>query len=368
MSPVDVVWKLLGTIVGVFLDLLTFLQLTLRTPQAVAAENLFLRKQLALYVERKTKPHRATDAVRFTLAQLSRFFEWRDALTVVKPDTLIRWHRKGFRLFWKWKSQPAGRPRVPVEVRKLIAEMAENNPTWGEERIADELLLKIGIQISPRTVRRYMPTEPKHPGMTSQRWMTFVRNHAKAIIACDFFIVATATFRLVYVFVIMEIATRRILHFNTTCHPTAEWTLQQFRECVTGEEPYNFIIHDRDSIYSKELDSSLRSLGLRVLRTPYRSPQANAFCERLIGSARRECLDFMIPLNESHIRIILKPWVAHFNEGRPHSSLGPGIPEPSFPKVPLQTRRHHIPDNHRVSAIPVLGGLHHEYKLEKITA
>src|SRR5439155_1345368 len=219
MSPVDVVWKLLGTIVGVFLDLLTFLQLTLRTLQAVAAENLFLRKQLALYVERKTKPHRATDAVRFTLAQLSRFFEWRDALTVVKPDTLIRWHRKGFRLFWKWKSQPAGRPRVPVEVRKLIAEMAENNPTWGEERIANELLLKIGIQISPRTVRRYMPTEPKHPGMTSQRWMTFVRNHAKAIIACDFFIVVTATFRLVYVFVIMEIGTRRILHFNTTVIP-----------------------------------------------------------------------------------------------------------------------------------------------------
>jgi len=228
-------------------------------------------------VERKTKPHRATDAVRFTLAQLSRFFEWRDALTVVKPDTLIRWHRKGFRLFWKWKSQPAGRPRVPVEVRKLIAEMAENNPTWGEERIADELLLKIGIQISPRTVRRYMPTEPKHPGMTSQRWMTFVRNHAKAIIACDFFIVVTATFRLVYVFVIMEIGTRRILHFNTTCHPTAEWTLQQFRECVTGEEPYKFIIHDRDSIYSKELDSSLRSLGLRVLRTPTGRPKRMLF-------------------------------------------------------------------------------------------
>src|SRR6266568_1984199 len=157
------------------------------------------------------------------------------------------------------------------------------------------------------------------------------------------------------------ISTRRVI-------PRLNGRWQQFRECVTGEEPYNFIIHDRDSIYSKELDSSLRSLGLRVLRTPYRSPQANAFCERLIGSARRECLDFMIPLNESHIRIILKPWVAHFNEGRPHSSLGPGIPEPSFPKVPLQTRRHHIPDNHRLSAIPVLGGLHHEYKLEKITA
>src|SRR5437867_11915834 len=131
MSPVDVVWKLLGTIVGVFLDLLTFLQLTLRTPQAVAAENLCLHKQLALYVERKTKPYRATDAVSFNLAQLSRFFEWRDALTVVKPDTLIRWHRKGFRLYWKWKSRASGRPRVPADVRRLIVEMATNNPTWG---------------------------------------------------------------------------------------------------------------------------------------------------------------------------------------------------------------------------------------------
>src|SRR5438093_1777813 len=366
MSPVDVVWKLLGTIVGVFLDLLTFLQLTLRTPQAVAAENLFLRKQLALYVERKTKPHRATDAVRFNLAQLSRFFEWRDALTVVKPDTLIRWRREGLRLFWKWKSRAGGRPRVSLEVRKLIGEMAKNNPTWGEERIADELLLKIGIQISPRTVRRYIPTEPKPPGMTSQRWMTFVRNHAKAIIACDFFIVVTATFRLVYVFVIMEVGSRRILHFNSTLHPTAEWTLQQFREVSQGEELYKFVIHDRDSIYSKELDASIRSLGLRVLRTPYRSPQANAFCERLIGTARRECLDFVTPLNESHIRMILKPLVAHFNRGRPHSSLGPGIPEPSFTKVPVQNKRHHIPDDYRVSAIPVLGGLHHDYKLEKI--
>ena len=258
MSPVDVVWKLLGTIVGVFLDLLTFLQLTLRTPQAVAAENLFLRKQLALYVERKTKPHRATDAVRFTLAQLSRFFEWRDALTVVKPDTLIRWHRKGFRLFWKWKSQPAGRPRVPVEVRKLIAEMAENNPTWGEERIADELLLKIGIQISPRTVRRYMPTEPKHPGMTSQRWMTFVRNHAKAIIACDFFIVVTATFRLVYVFVIISwksapagfcISTRRVIpRLNGRCSSSGNVSQEKSRTSssfmtVTASIPRNWIRH-----------------------------------------------------------------------------------------------------------------------------
>ena len=173
MSCLDAIWKFLRNAVGVFLDMLTFFRLTLRTPPAVAAENLFLRKQLALYVEPETKPHRATNAVRFTLTQLSRFLEWRYALTVVKPDTLICWHRKGIRLFWKWKSRPAGRPRVPVEVRNLIGEMAENNPTWGAERIADELLLKIGIQTSPRTVRRYMPTEPKQSGMTSQPWTTF---------------------------------------------------------------------------------------------------------------------------------------------------------------------------------------------------
>src|SRR5204862_300492 len=148
---------------AVLLDILTFLKLILRSPIALAAENLFLRKQLALYVERKQKPRRASDAIRFTMAKLSRFFEWRDALLVVKPETRIRWHRKGFRLFWRWESRSRGRPRVPVAVRKLIAEMATNNCTWGEERIANELLLKIGIQVSPRTIRRYMPGNPKRP-------------------------------------------------------------------------------------------------------------------------------------------------------------------------------------------------------------
>src|SRR2546429_1609108 len=271
---------------GVFLDALVFIRLCLRPTVGVAAENLFLRNQLGLYMEREVKPRRATDSIRFTLARLSRWFDWRQALTVVKPDTLIRWHRKGFRLFWKWKSRSSGRPRVPADVRRLVVEMATNNPTWGEERIANELLLKIGIRISPRTVRRYMPEDPKRPKGPTQRWMTFVRNHAKAIIAADFFIVVTATFRLVYVLVIMEIGTRRVLHFNATQHPTAEWARQQFRECVTGDEGYKFIIHDRDRIYSTELDSSLGTLGLSVLRTPYRSSQANAYaseCTSLVA-------------------------------------------------------------------------------------
>jgi hypothetical protein len=217
---------LLRSICGIFLDVLVFLRLNLHSRSALAAENLFLRKQLALYVERKKKPRRASDSVRFTLGQLSRFFQWSDALTVVKPETLIRWHRQGFRVFWKSKSQSRGRPSIPANVRWLIVEMAVNNPTWGEERVADELLLKIGIRISPRTVRRYMPKNPKRPADPPQRWKGFVHDHAKAIVACDFFVVATETFRLVYVFVIMEVGSRRILHFNVTQHPTAEWTLQ----------------------------------------------------------------------------------------------------------------------------------------------
>jgi putative transposase len=360
--------EFLRCVFDVFVDVLTFVWLNLRSSSALAAENLFMRKQLGLYVERKKKPRRATDSVRFTLAKLARFFEWHSVLTVVKPDTLIRWHRKGFRLFWKWKSHSCGRPRIPIDLRKLIVDMASSNPTWGEERIANELLLKIGIQISPRTVRRYMPNGPKRSNAPPQRWMTFVRNHAKAIIAADFFVVVTATFRLVYVLVIMEIGTRRILHFNVTRRPTAEWTVQQFRECVIGDEGYRFIIHDRDSIYSSEVDSLLRDLGLRVLRTPYRAPQANAFCERLIGSARHECLDFMIPINEDHVRWIVKQWTGHYNRSRPHSSLRPGIPDPNAQKTALQSKRHRIPRDHRIAVTPILGGLHHEYRLQRIAA
>jgi len=360
--------QFLRGVCGIFVDVLALICLSLRSSSALAAENLFLRKQLGLYVERKKKPRRATDSVRFTMAELSRLFEWRSALTIVKPDTLIRWHRKGFRLFWKWKSRSTGRPPVPADIRELILDMATSNPTWGEERIANELLLKIGIQISPRTVRRYMPGRPKHPNVPSQRWMTFVRNHAKAIVAADFFVVVTATFRFVYVLVVMEIETRRILHFNVTRHPTAEWTMQQFKECVIGDEGYRFIIHDRDSIYSSEVDALLRALGLRILRTPYRAPQANAFCERLIGSARRECLDFMIPINEDHVRWIMKQWTTHYDKSRPHSSLGPGFPDPRAQKAELQNNRHCIRKDHRVAVTPILAGLQHEYRLQKVAA
>jgi hypothetical protein len=161
--------------------------------------------------------------------------------------------------------------------------------------------------------------------------MTFLRNHAEGILACDFFITVTASFRVLYVFLIMEVGTRRIAHVNVTAHPTAGWALQKFREVITGERPCRFLLHDRDRIYSSEIDSALKTMGLGILKTPFRAPQANTFCERLVGSIRRECLDFLIPLNERHLRGILKEWAAHYNKDRPHASLGPGIPEPWSP-------------------------------------
>jgi putative transposase len=259
---------------------------------------------------------------------------------------------------------------VEVEIEApRTAEMAHENLTWGEERIAAELLLKLGIRVSPRTIRRYMPDDIRpRRWPSSQRWVTFVRNHAQAILACDFFVTVTASFRVLYVFLIMEVSMRRITHFNVTAHPTADWTLQQLREVVTGEKPHRFLIHDRDSIYSSELDSALKAMGLSILKTPFRAPQANAYCERLVGSVRRECLDFLIPLNQRHLGRILTEWVAHYNRGRPHSSLGPGVAKPAASNMVKRLSEQRIPSDRRVLAKPILGGLHHEYRLERVAA
>jgi putative transposase len=247
--------------------------------------------------------------------------------------------------------------------------MAAENTIWGEARIADELRLKLGLRVSPRTVGKYLCEGggPRRTPDPKQRWMTFVRNHAKGIVACDFFVVVTATFRVLYVFVVLEVGTRRIVHHNVTAHPTADWTLQQFREALPGDHAYRHMIHDRDRIYSKDLDRSVESMGVQVLRTPVRSPKANGFCERLVRSARRECLDFLIPLSENHLKRTLVEWVAHYNHGRPHKSLGPGIPAP-LTATPASAHRHQIALEHRVLVKPVLGGLHHEYALQTLAA
>ncbi len=247
--------------------------------------------------------------------------------------------------------------------------MAVSNASWGEERIANELLLKLGIRISPRTVRKYLPKLPLGDPRDDQRWSTFTHNHASAILSCNFCIVVTATFRMLYVFVVIEQHTRRILDCSVTTHPTATWTLQQFREAIPSDHRYRFLIHDRDRIFSSELDQSITHMGLRVLRTPPRSPQANSLCERVIGTLRRECLDFLIPLTENHLRSILKNWVKHYNQGRPHTSLGPGIPDlPINLPVTSQGNRHRLPSHLKVVAYPDLGGLHHEYRLDRKAA
>jgi transposase InsO family protein len=315
-------------------------------------------------VERQVRPKRPDNATRITLALLTRVVAWHELLTIVRPDTLVRWHRDLYRLFWRAKSKPRGRPRIPADLQQLIADMAAANHTWGEERIAAELRLKLGLTVSPRTVRRYMPRNHRPTGSRStQSWATFLRNHTGAFLACDFCVVVTATFQRLYVFVILDIATRRILHWNVTVHPTAEWTIQQFRNGLPLDPTYRFIVHDRDAIFAPAVDNALTSMSLKVLRTPPRAPQANAYCERFIGTARRECLDWIIPLNERHLRHVLAEWMTHYNAERPHSARGPGLPDDSARRPDVTG--HRLLPGWRVIGHRRLGGLHHHYALER---
>lgn len=357
-----IVLQLLADAVGLAL-------LSVRPRRSLEAENLVLRRQLALFKERGVKPRRIDAATRASLALLSRLCDWRSCLMVVRPETVVRWHRAGWRLLWRYKSRP-GRPPIPLELRRLIRRMAVENPLWGEERIANELLVKLGIRVSPRTVGKYMPKRPPGQPRGDQRWSTFLKNHAKAILACDFFVAVTATFRMLYVFVVIEHGTRRLAHVNVTASPSADWTLQQLRAVVGDEGGHQYLIHDRDKIFAKHLDDSIRALGIEVLRSPVASPKANSICERVIGTIRRECLDWVIPLSEAHLRSILKSWVEHYNHGRPHSMLGPGVPDPPRGAVvaPKSESRHRLAAGALVLAKSVLGGLHHEYFIATASA
>ncbi|HEX4167818.1 MAG TPA: hypothetical protein VHZ55_20330 [Bryobacteraceae bacterium] len=223
-----VVWQLSKLAIGfqiVLSDTLSLCGALLRSRTGLAAENLFLRKQLALFLEREKRAASTTAADRFVFSKIAHFFDWRSALIIVKPATLVGWHRAAFRQFWRWKSRPVGRPPVSADLRRLICRMAAENPTWGEERIADELLLKLQIRVSPRTVGKYINRLPHPRGSQDQRWSTFLRNHAHGLVACDFFVAVTAGFRILYVFVALEVGSRRLVHFNVTEHPTSDWTL-----------------------------------------------------------------------------------------------------------------------------------------------
>jgi transposase InsO family protein len=237
-----------------------------------------------------------------------------------------------------WTTAIAGRPAAPDRRNGR----GESHLGRGADRVRTHVEARDSRVASDRQALHVSGLRASG-GARSQAWSIFVRNHASAVLACDFCVVVTATFRVFYVFVALDIGTRRILHWNVTDHPTADWTAQQFRMVVSGDQPHRWLIHDRDSIYSDGVDVTLAAMGLTILKTPARAPQANAFCERLIGSIRRECLDWLIVLNERHLRSVLMEWVAHYNHGRPHASLGPGIPDPQGEKNPELVHGHRLP-------------------------
>jgi len=322
------------------------------------AENMALRHQLSCLIHRERQPKlRPVDRVFWVL--LSRFWNgWKESLAIVKPATVLAWHRKGFRLFWRWKSRKRGlgRPRIPLEIRRLIIEMATMNVGWGAPRIHGELL-KLGIEISEITVSRDMPKVPS-PAGSRQRWATFFRNHLHETLTIDFAVVPTATFGILYVFFVLSLDRRRVLHFNVIQHPTAQWTAQQVVEACPFDLFGRFLIRDNDKIYGKVFRDRVDGLGLEQIRTAFRSPWQNGFAERWIASLRRDCLDHAIPINERQLRRVIRSYVDYYHADRTHLALGKDAPK----ERPIEFR-----EMGEVVAFPRVGGLHHRYtrKLQK---
>ena len=278
-------------------------------------------------------------------------------MIVVKPETVIRWHRKGFKLFWKFKSRRKGlgRPPVSPEIRDLILKMAAANPLWGAPRIHGELL-KLGIEISERTVSNLMPSRLTTP--PSQTWRTFLKNHMKNMVSIDFFTVPTATFRIFFVLVILSHSRRQVVSFNMTPSPTAKWTGQQIIEAFPWDTAPKYLLRDRDSIYGAYFRQRVKNMGIKEVITAARSPWQNPFVERLIGSIRRDCLDHVIVLNESQLKRILTSYFEYYHYDRTHYGLGKDTPV----ERPVQPRP---AKGAKVIELPRVGGLHHRYEWEK---
>ena len=307
-----------------FLILRTLIS-ALRSHRALALENLALRHQLEV-LNRNAKRPRLTNQDRTLLVLISRLWpDWRKPLALVQPDTVIRWHKKGFRLYWKWKSRPRwpGRRKVPKEVRDLIRSMSRANPLWGAPRIHGELL-KLGIKLSQATVSKYMVRHRKPP---SQNWRAFLKNHAKDIVSVDFFTVPTATFRVLFVFLVLSNERRKVIHFNVTESPTAVWTGQQIVEAFPWDTAPRYLLRDRDSIFGGEFIHRIESMGIKQVLISARSPWQNPYVERIIGSIRRECTDHVIVFNEEHLRRVLKSYFRYYHESRTHLGLEKDCPK-----------------------------------------
>jgi putative transposase len=325
------------------------LRSAVRTRRELALENLALRQQLAVWKSREPRP-RLTEMDRIFWVLLSRLWTgWRQSLQLVRPATVVGWHRQGFRRYWAWKSRRrSGRPVISTELRDLIRRMSYANPLWGAPRIHGELL-KLGVTVSQATVSKYM-VRPRRP--PSQAWRTFLKNHAQDLIALDLFTVPTATFRVLFVLVILTHSRRRLVHFNVTEHPTAEWTARQLLEACAQEEAPRYLIRDRDQVYGERFSRQAKTLDIGEVVIAPRSPWQNAYAERVIGSIRRECLDHVVVIGERHLMRILSEYVDYYNRTRTHLSLTKDAPEP----------RRVQPSSHGgVVEVSRVGGLHHEY-------
>jgi putative transposase len=317
---------------------------------ALAAENLALRQQLAV-LNRKVHRPKLRRRDRFFWVILSQIWmNWREVLLIVKPETVIKWHRQGFKLYWRWKSKaPVGRPKIDKEIRELIGKMSRENPLWGVPRLQAELRL-LCLDLAESTVAKYRVRGRTSP---SQTWKTFLTNHTKQIAAVDFFTVPTITFRNLYCFVVLLHDRRQVIHFNVTAHPTAAWTAQQIAEAFPEAKGPCYLLRDRDQIYGEEFRRRVAGMQIEEVPTAPRSPFQNPCAERVIGSIRRECLDHLIIIDEDHLRRTLRDYIDNYHNSRPRQALERNSPTPREIEAPVKGK---------VIAIPQVGGLHHRYR------
>jgi transposase InsO family protein len=319
-----------------------------KSRQRLEAENLLLRHQLNVALRHAPARFRLRGVDRAILAGLVRL--WPDlahAVQIVKPETVLRWHRIGFRAYWRWKSRKrAGRPKIDRSLRDLIRQMSRDNVLWGASRIHGELL-KLGFEVAQSTVSKYMVRGRRPP---SQSWKTFLRNHAEAIAAVDLCVVPTVTFDRLFAFLVVGHGRRRLLWFNVTRHPTAEWLSRQITEAFPWASAPTYLVRDNDRAYGHVFTARLRAMGIRDRPISPGAPWQNGIAERLIGTVRRECLDHVIVFGECHLRRILSAYAAYYNQARPHRSLQKD--------APMRRRTQRFGS---VAAIPVIGGLHHQY-------